>query len=129
MKLFLDDYRQPVQAYGYTKNTIYLRDGWVVVKNYEEFVNFIRKNSMPELISFDHDLADMHYQVDFVDWHNHSSEELGVEETGLDCAKFLINWCMDHEIKLPPYLVHSMNPAGKENIEIMLKNYEKYCSS
>ena len=36
--VFLDDYRQPQDAYGHTRIMEYLEEKWVVVKNYVEFV-------------------------------------------------------------------------------------------
>ena len=38
---------------------------WVVVKNYDEFTEYIEKNGIPDYISFEHDLAPEH-TIDFV---------------------------------------------------------------
>ena len=66
------------------------------------------------MISFDHDLADL---------QQYSQES--VEKTGYDCAKWLIEYCLDHSLNIPKFYCHSMNPVGKENIESLLKNFKK----
>ena len=56
-RLFLDDLREPVDAYTYTHNKVYLEE-WDVVKHYTEFTEYIEKNGIPDIVSFDHDLSD-----------------------------------------------------------------------
>lgn len=115
--LFLDDIRYPIEVYYYTKQDMFLRKDWHIVRNYEQFVIRILENGLPDMISFDHDLADEHYlQPD--------SQEF-VERTGYDCAKWLVEYCMDNGADLPEFYCHSMNPVGKENIESLLKNFKK----
>ena len=48
------------------------------------------------------------------------------EKTGYDCAKWLVDYCMDNGLKLPEFEVHSMNPAGGENIRMYLENFKKH---
>ncbi len=93
-KLYLDDIRNPKS------------DGWTVVRNYEEFVQSIDQNGLPDEISFDHDLG----------------EDV---KTGYDCAKWLCEYCWMNGIPIPPYNVHSANPVGRDNIIGTLKSYEK----
>ena len=115
--LFLDDLRYPIDAYHYTKQDIFLRDDWEIVRNYHQFVSSILEEGLPEFISLDHDLADE-------DYLESDSQEIP-EKTGYECAKWLINYCMDHKAELPKFFSHSMNPVGKENIESLLNNYKK----
>jgi hypothetical protein len=115
--LFLDDIRYPIEAYHYTKQDIFLRNDWHIVRNFEQFVNRILKKGLPEMISFDHDLADEHY----VKAANES-----VEKTGYDCAKWLVEYCMENYLELPKFYCHSMNPVGKKNIESLLTNFKNY---
>lgn len=115
--LFLDDIRYPIEAHHYTKQDIFLRSDWHIVRNYEQFVNRILEKGLPEMISFDHDLADEHY-------FKKDSQEY-FERTGYDCAKWLIEYCMDNYLDLPEFYSHSMNPVGKENILSLLKNFKK----
>lgn len=126
--LFLDDIRQPAVVGNYILpvdlRPLYRKEEWYIVRNYHEFVDCITKNGSPKIVSFDHDLAEIHY--DPATWREGFKYE---EETGLDCAKWLINYCMDNNKKLPFCLVHSMNPVGRENIINLLKNYEKRTQS
>jgi hypothetical protein len=93
---------------------------WVVVRNYDEFVKIIIEKGMPEMISFDHDLADEHYDFNkpYGDYK---------EKTGFHCAKWLINYCIDNKMELPAViLIHSANPAGSANIKSLFDTYQKY---
>jgi hypothetical protein len=125
MKLFLDDIRYPIDCAHYMH-----RDGvdcriyheeWTIVRSYKKFVEHILAHGLPEHIAFDHDLADISYNPDLhqetVVWH---------EKTGYDCAKWLVDYCMDNNLNLPEYTVHSANPEGKKNIQYLLANYTKY---
>ncbi len=80
-------------------------NGYLRVYSYKEFVKYILNNGIPDFISFDHDL--------------------GIEETGYDCAKFLVEYCLDHNLSIPNFTIHSQNPVGKENIEKLLHNFRK----
>ena len=121
-KLFLDDRRTLIEVYNYTKNEIYL-DDWVIVKNYKEFTEYILENGLPSLISFDHDLADIHYIMNNGDTIDYSEYE---EKTGYSCASWLVDYCIDNRVKLPDYLIHSMNDVGGINIRYLLENYKRY---
>ena len=135
-KLFLDDIRIPKDAITLIPssfNKFYWENDWDIVKNYDEFVQYIEVNGVPEFVSFDHDLADFHYDLKPEDYENMSEDEMvmkfgSMEKTGLDCAKFLVEYCADENVTLPEYLVHSANPAGKENIEKFLENAKKHLS-
>jgi hypothetical protein len=133
-KLFLDDVRIPKDAIGLVPskyNQFYWENDWIVVKNYDEFVHYILLNGLPDFVSFDHDLADFHYDFKPEDYDNMSEEEMilkfgSMEKTGLDCSKFLVDYCIEYDKELPSYLVHSANPSGKENIEKYLENAIKH---
>ncbi|WP_228409728.1 cyclic-phosphate processing receiver domain-containing protein [Chryseobacterium sp. T16E-39] len=113
----MDDIRFPVEAYHYTGEKIFLNKDWYIVRNYRQFVNQIIQNGLPEMISFDHDLADM---------NSSDSDNLKfTEKTGYDCAKWLVEYCMDNHLNLPKFYSHSMNPVGKENILSLLENFKK----
>lgn len=127
-KLFLDDLRVPHDTWLYTHDPIYLQNDWVIVRNYKEFCKYIKTNPLPALISFDHDLADSHYTPEHY-WDDYEASkkwqeaQVHTEETGYECAKFLSSYCMDKKLKLPAYLVHSMNPVGRDNILNILSNH------
>jgi len=76
--LYLDDMRVP---------TLH---GVDLVQNYAEFTEYLDEKGMPDLISFDHDLAREHYPSG----PNEAGQEISYstyrEKTGLDCARFII---------------------------------------
>ena len=119
--LFLDDFRQPRDAFNYTKNILYTTKNWLVVRSYNEFVKCIEENGVPHTISFDHDLADAHYEE-----QETIAYDKYIEKTGYHCATWLIKYCIDNKLKLPTaVLIHSMNPVGSQNIRSIFDNYHK----
>ena len=117
--LFLDDVRNP---------NVFLDDCrvWETVKDYNGFVRIIQQKGLPTFISFDHDLDWEHYPM-----NNAKSGKVVLkyeeykEKTGMDCAKWLVEFCMKTNQPLPEYQVHSMNPIGKLNIQSLLESYKK----
>lgn len=85
---------------------------------------------LPDAICFDHDLGMEHIKWYFENGGHQTppdpSKANFVLKTGYDCAKFLIEYCMKHELDLPPYAIQSANTVGKENIDMLLKNYIKH---
>ena len=49
-----------------------------------------------------------------------------IEKTGYECAKWLVDYCIKNYYDLPGFIVHSMNPVGKMNIELYLNNFKKF---
>ena len=78
-------------------------EGFIGLRSFTEFITYIKANGLPDFISFDHDL--------------------GLQESGYDCAKWLVAYCLDNEMKLPDFVVHSQNPVGKQNIASLLSNF------
>ena len=117
--LFLDDHRSPEDAFNYTGQPLYLMNDWIVVRNYDEFVKAITELGIPDTVSFDHDLADVHYDVqDHVDEDYYDLMAAQNEKTGFHCAKYLLNYCLDNELKIPKVVwIHSMNGPGAKNID------------
>jgi hypothetical protein len=125
--LFLDDVRSPQDAFNYTKDTDYLKLEWRVARTYDDFVDlivtgYLESDEFPGLISFDHDLADDHYEhldagIPYDDFK---------EKTGYHCARWLVDFCIEHDVALPRFKVHSMNPTGKENIAKLLTNFARF---
>jgi hypothetical protein len=110
-KLYLDDSREcPI--------------GWVCVKNYDEFVSYIKLNGVPDVISFDHDLAMEHYPFYDTASKNCIDYDKYKEKTGYDCAKYLV----ENDLPIKFWAVHSMNPIGSQNIAGLLLNYERHLS-
>lgn len=123
MKIFLDDIRFPVDCVSYMHkrigalNPIYLEE-WVIVRNYKEFVKEVSENiDTITHVSFDHDLADIHYNP--ATWTQSFSYK---EETGYDCAKWMLGFYKHCKKPLPVMFVHSMNPVGTERIIKLFQN-------
>lgn len=117
--LFLDDVRDPKQVTW----VILPKTTWIVVRNYESFESTILTMGMPSFVTYDHDLSDSHYgdglNGNDIDYNKYR------EKTGYDCAKWLVNVCMIKGVKHPPYIVHSMNPVGKQNIISYVESYNR----
>jgi len=115
LRLFLDDNRSPYDVFTKTIDPDYEHNNeWSIVTNFYEFVNFIEKFGVPNLISFDHDLTQEHYL------HENQSNinyELFNVPTGYHAAKWLLNYCLKNNKKIPTIKVHSANQEGKRNIE------------
>ena len=118
--LFLDDVRVPTDV---TWAAIPENQHYSVVRNYEQFISLILARGVPKYVCYDHDLADCHY-VDGLKGGKINYNKY-VEKTGYDCAKWLVDYCVRQNIKHPPYVVHSLNPVGKKNIESYIENYNK----
>ncbi len=108
--LWLDDVRNPFENDGEWLIFTPIKANEVIwVKSYDEFVAWITENGLPDGIAFDHDLADV--------------EEIE-EKTGLDCAKWLVEYCIDNDALLPLFSSQSANPPGRENIIRLLTNFK-----
>ncbi len=100
---------------------------WTIVRTYNDFVDIINQRGLPVRISFDHDLGDDAYKEYFraqatktsINYNNIN------ERTGYDCALFIANYCINHEVNIPEYYVHSLNGPGKMNIVSVLESAKK----
>jgi hypothetical protein len=121
--LYLDDQRTPTTTLpGY--------EPWYVVRTYDEFVEWIINNGIPDLISFDHDLADEHIkdytsQVGLYGFQYPTYEKYE-EKTGLDCARWLGDYVQQNNIQLKSVSVHSANPVGSSNIQSYINGLKKH---
>ena len=97
--IWLDDFRAPMIP---QTETI----AWV--KNYDEFVGQVKafgKHISECIVHFDHDL--------------------GEDKSGYDCAKWLVDWCIENDYAVPDYDIQSSNPVGRQNIESVFESYWK----
>ena len=120
-ELFLDDIRMPEEVFQYTAQPIYNIYDWKIVRNYNEFVKCVEENGIPETISFDHDLGfDVFLEKDYEDYDPDN------EKNGYHCAKWLLNYCLDNELKPPiVVMIHSHNIVGSVNIKSLFETYNK----
>lgn len=111
---------------AYTDNNV----EWHWVKSYNEFVEYIIKSGIPDMLAFDHDLGGNSYEL----YHKHKGYKSGNidydeydEKTGFHCAKWLIDFCLDNKIELKSEIYsHSMNDSGRKNILSILENFKKF---
>lgn len=116
--LFLDDIRQPRDVLLYRsppESELYALGNWQIVRNFQEFTDYIEQSGLPDLISFDHDLG--------------MDEDGGEEPSGYDCAKWLVAYLLANELPTPRIRCHSQNPVGKANILGLFGNYQKHVSA
>lgn len=119
--LFLDDERMP---WDVTWCDLPRDKPHHIVENFEKFTGMIIAFGVPEFVSFDHDLARQHYG------HGLNEDDIPydryTEKTGYDCAKWLVDFCAERNVKFPNYKVHSMNPVGTKNIISYIENAKKH---
>ena len=105
-KLFLDDVRTLSMVYPND-----LESDWDIVRNYDDFVNYIKKNGLPIYISFDNDLG--------------LNKKGQVALDGYAAAKWLV-YDSGLDLRSLKYHVHSANPVAAEQIRGLLNNYLKH---
>jgi hypothetical protein len=130
-KIYLDDVRTPVNP------------DWVVVRSYDEFVGKVREFGFEniDVISLDHDLGDTAMNEYFNNVSpNYTLDYTHItEKTGMDCAKWLVDYYYDHYnlaedlisrknkkmlgITFPKVYTHSANPIGSANIMGYINNF------
>lgn len=118
--LFLDDFRSLQDGVYCTGNIVYLLKPFIIVRDYETFCKTIEEKGVPLQVSFDHDLHPEHYGSEKLisrgQWLEYYKKP-NKKHTGYCCAEFLINYCKKHNIPLPQILIHTLNTAGRENIQ------------
>jgi hypothetical protein len=121
--LFLDDTREPVNAYlpsekmGLVQHTGI--SDWVIVRDYRQFEFVLEKRGIPDVVSFDHDLHFEH-----VKHYMNETAKSGVIEyerfkhkTGKHCADLLVNKILvERHAPNPRCFVHSANEVGRDEI-------------
>ena len=125
--LWLDDYRNPLEDDWLVFSPISHPFKTIWVKTYRDFINYIIDNGLPTAICFDHDLGlEVAFAAREKGMSKRQSRKLKYfEKTGYDCAKWLVEYCLDNNLKLPLFNIQSANPAGKENIQKLLDNFNE----
>lgn len=112
--IYLDDVRIPTDP------------SWIVVKNYDEFVDKVTEIGLEniEVISLDHDLGD----TAIMEWYTNVSKNYKLdynnikEKTGMDCTKWLVEQWISGK-PLCKVRVHSANAIGAANMIGYINNY------
>lgn len=123
--LWLDDLRNPLENNWLEFSPLSPPFEVKWVKSYFEFVQWIKENGLPEGICFDHDLgmiAALDARAEGMS-KRQSRKVKQQEKTGYDCAKWLVEYCLDNQLTLPKYNIQSANPVGKANIEGLLQSF------
>lgn len=108
-KLFLDDIRSIDMVYDKS-----MEKDFDIVRSYDEFIEYIKKNGLPPFISFDNDLGlDAKGEVAP---DGYAAAKWLVYESGLDLRNF-------------KFKVHSANPIAAEQIKGLLNNYIKHLNT
>jgi hypothetical protein len=129
LKLFLDDLRIPTDAFIYEERVKLIdKSGiqnceWNIVRNYEDFCEFIDTFGIPEVVSFDHDLT-----TEFTQHYFDVTSKTGVIEydnlktkSGKHCAEYFVDkWREAGKPDVKVY-VHSANRWGQIEIKNVLK--------
>lgn len=114
--LFLDDERNPSNV-KWIDMPLY---PWTVVRNVKDFSHIISTyysnyGKAPLYISFDYDL---HY----LDAANASRKDyIHQFPSGKTAAIWLKNFCLEKNMPIPEFQVHSLNPRAEEVINSILK--------
>lgn len=103
--IFLDDYRKPNKYVNMNINRVY--QAYNAQEFYDLLPKLYKKYNRIDEVWFDHDLGPV---------------ECG---TGYECAKYLVDFCINHDMPLPEYHIQSANPVGSANIDSYLKSYLK----
>jgi hypothetical protein len=134
--LFIDDVRMPNVAYlyGQRKNLIdesrIPQGSWDIVRSYDEFADYIRKNGVPLTISFDNDLCEDHVKYYFEAVASGVFEWRGASpKMGIHCLELILNICKNNEMPLPKIFIHSANHFGRAEMEAMLEINKKCLDS
>jgi len=119
-----DDKKQIISGKSLEKISGIPNGNWDIVRSYKEFVAYIEKNGIPDVISFDHDLSD-----EMMRYYHVVTSKTGIinydditTKSGKHCAEYLIDkWNESGRIKTPTCYVHSANQWGAKNIKEVLK--------
>lgn len=121
--LFLDDIRQPKQV-KWVKLPECVE--WNIVRNYNEFQDFLSKHGIPKFVAFDCDLGEEHYlYANNPEFLKKQERREFRERTGIDCAKLLIQQCERTGQRPPEFVVHSMNIIGGREIKRLMEDAQK----
>lgn len=81
----------------------YYRDS-IRVWDYDEFTSFIRHFHLPDLVLFEYDLDE--------------------EQQSYECAKFLINYCLENNLHLPSFKVYGISHNSRKDLRSLLADFQ-----
>lgn len=129
--LWLDDIRDPndqIWIDWLTQAGVNVGEVQIIwVKSYDQFTGWITKNGLPAVICFDHDLGEDVAKGRVSKGMSKRQARILKRETqsGFDCTKWLIEFCLNNKVNPPEYRIQSANPVGAENIKGLIENFKK----
>jgi len=122
--VFIDDQLRPFDVFNKTNNPIY-KQQFVVLKSFAQFSEYVeeqfrKEGTYPGFISFDFFLSPVTMQVteDYSVYQNDDSYKL----SGLECAKWIVNFARKNNFPIPKYIVHDVNTTGRRLIPKVFNN-------
>ena len=98
--LFIDNHRFPSEIdWMEDDSRVYIVEDWDIVRDYDEFVNYIDATGVPSVVSFGY--------------------KLSKNKTGYNCAEYLIEYCIRYDVMPPVQLCHSKHKSGKKKINVL----------
>ncbi len=112
--LFLDDIRKPTDVTIFSDKKL----KWKIVKNHKEFIKYVTKHGIPDLVSFDHDLAPEHYAK--------YNENLKFEtETGFETLVWFCDYIKINNLEIPEVNIHTSNFVAYKNMTEYFNEFNK----
>ena len=96
MKIYVDDKRTPIDK------------DWTIVRSYHDFIFLVNQSfDLIKMVSLDYHLNDKNTP----------------EKTGLDCAKYLIDYCKKNHKNPPRVFAHDRDVIGSQEIVQLVNNH------
>ncbi len=130
--LFLDDVREVKDAFLYDDGSMLEnasnipRGNWDVVRSYDQFVDWVSENGIPDVVSFDVDLCEDHmkYYMQKARVDNYWDHTFFKVKCGVHCAEYLLDFCDNVQAPFPKWFTHSANDFGREYLRKILPPQE-----
>lgn len=96
MNIYVDDKRTPIDT------------DWTIVRSYHDFIFLVNQSfDLIKMVSLDY----------------HLNDTVSPDKTGLDCAKYLIDYCDKNHKPLPRILAHDRDVVGTQEIVQFVNNH------
>jgi len=116
--LYLDGSKMPIESFITSRMNIYYKEQWEIVRNTDCFIQSILQLGLPDFISFG--TVNAGYGDDTLVLN------LNIRpSTVTDCARWLIDYCTEHNKKLPRFHCHSLNRIEIIEINHLLEPFSK----
>jgi hypothetical protein len=119
--LFLDDNRKPKDVTWVELPLV----EWVIIRDYKAFREVLKTRGLPDLISYDCDLCDEHYEAYFKHKHEYPLHYKEFKTPcGIHCIEFVLECCKILKNRPhPEYILHTMNHHAKPFMKSMIEKH------